>query len=81
MPAPKDAVMTAQEVYDQAIKPLPAADRLRLAALILNDFPPQAVVDYSEEWTDEDLRDFTLHGLRHIDDSLRGEEVDASAER
>ena len=37
--------MTVREIYEQAIKPLPAADRLRLATLILNDIPPQAVVD------------------------------------
>ena len=51
--------MTTQEVYDRSIKPLPAAERLRLAELILNDIPPQAVVDYSDEWSEEDLQDFT----------------------
>jgi hypothetical protein len=45
-------------IYEQPIKPLSVADRLRLAALILNDIPPRAVVDYSVEWSEEDLRDF-----------------------
>jgi len=31
--------MTIEQLYDQAIKPLPAADRLRLATLILNEIP------------------------------------------
>ena len=56
--------MTIQEMYEQSIKPLAASERLRLAALILNDIPSHAVVDYSEDWTDEDMRDLTLHSLR-----------------
>ena len=62
--------MTIQEMYDQSIKTLPAPDRLKLATLILNDIPPQAVVDYSDEWSDEDLRDFTLAGQAHINKML-----------
>ena len=51
--------MTVETLYAQSIKPLTAAERLRLAAMILEDIPPQSFVDYSEEWTDEDLADFT----------------------
>ena len=58
--------MTVQEVYDHSIKPLPAAERLQLATLILNDIPPQSVVDYSDEWSEEDLRDFTNAGNAYI---------------
>ena len=50
--------MTVNQIYEQTIRPLSMADRLRLAALILNDIPPHAVVDYSDEWSEEDLRDF-----------------------
>jgi hypothetical protein len=32
--------MTVYEIYDQAIKTLPAGERLRLAKLILNDLSP-----------------------------------------
>jgi hypothetical protein len=56
--------LTITEIYEQTIKPLPAADRLRLATLILNDIPPQSVIDYSEEWSEEDMRDATLHSWR-----------------
>jgi hypothetical protein len=69
--------MTIQELYNQSIKPLPAADRLRLAALILNDIPPAAVADYSEEWTDEDIREATLHSWRRAAASMGEEEEDA----
>jgi hypothetical protein len=31
--------MTIEQLYDQAIKPLPATDRLRLATMILNEIP------------------------------------------
>ncbi len=45
--------MTVDQIYEQTVKPLSMADRLRLAALILNDIPPHAVVDYSDEWSEE----------------------------
>ncbi len=51
--------MTVETLYAQSIKQLTAAERLRLAAMILEDIPPQSFVDYSEEWTDEDMADFT----------------------
>jgi hypothetical protein len=50
--------MTIQEMYDRTIKSLPPAERLYLAQLILQDIPPQAIVDFSEEWSEDDLRDF-----------------------
>jgi hypothetical protein len=66
--------MTIQELYAQTIKPLPAAERLRLAALILNDIPSRAVVDYSEEWSEEDLADFSKASWEHISRSLDEED-------
>ena len=51
--------MNLAELYNREIKSLSAADRLRLARLILDDIPPQSLVDYGEEWNDEDLKDFT----------------------
>jgi len=66
--------MTVDQIYEQTIKPLSMADRLRLAALILNDIPPHAVVDYSDEWSEEDLRDIQQAGWEHIDTLLEYEE-------
>lgn len=50
--------MTAEELYEQVVRLLPAAERLRLATLILQGIPPEAVADDSGEWSDEDLADF-----------------------
>ncbi|MGQ9630798.1 MAG: hypothetical protein ACUVXI_10890 [bacterium] len=67
--------MTAEEVYSQVVKPLPPSERLKLATLILNDIPPRAIVDYSEEWTEEDMREATLYSFRRAAWSF-GEGVD-----
>jgi hypothetical protein len=66
--------MTVNQIYEQTIKPLSMVDRLRLAALILNDIPPHAVVDYSDEWSEEDLRDFREASWGYIDTILEDEE-------
>lgn len=69
--------MTVNQLYEQTIKPLAPAERLRLATLILNDIPPQSVVDYSDEWSEEDMRDAALHSLRQADVSFADGEDDA----
>jgi len=71
--------MTAEEVYSQVVKPLPPSERFRLAAMILNDISPRAVVDYSDEWTEEDMRDLTVYSLRYAAQSF-GEEEEEDAE-
>jgi hypothetical protein len=68
---------TPEAIYGQVIKPLPVSQRLRLATMILNDIPPQAVVDYSEEWTEEDMRDASLYSFRRAAKSLGEEAKDA----
>lgn len=64
---------SAEEVYSQVVKSLPPSERLRLATMILNDIPPQSVVDYSDEWSEEDMRDLTTHTFRYAAESF-GEE-------
>ena len=49
--------MTRSQRYEQTMKPLPAADRYRLAGLILHDISPQAVVDASNTWTEEEMHE------------------------
>ena len=70
---------TAEEVYSQVVKTLPPSERFKLATMILNDIPPRAVVDYSEEWTEEDMRDLTIYSLRYAAQSF-GEEEGENAE-
>jgi hypothetical protein len=50
---------SAQEVYNQVTSTLSLTERLRLASLLLDDLKRQnvAVIDDSDEWTDEDMED------------------------
>ena len=59
------------EIYEKTIKPLSAPDRFRLATLILNDIPPEAIVDYRDDWSEEDLRDWTLRPYIDVGFELR----------
>jgi hypothetical protein len=53
------ATMTSiEEFYVTAVRVRPARERLQLAAMILNDIAPQTGVEYSEEWTEEDVQEF-----------------------
>ena len=69
--------MTARELYEQTIKSMPPWERFQLATLILNDISPRAISDYSEEWTEEDMREATLYSLQRAAASLGEDEDDA----
>lgn len=69
---------TAEAVYDQVVRPLPTSERLRLAALILEQISPRAVVDYREEWTEEDYRDFAAASWAYVSQKLEEEESHAA---
>lgn len=62
--------MSVSELYQQTIKSLSARERLELAKLILTDIPERAVVDYSDDWTEEDLRDANLASWERAGESL-----------
>lgn len=70
LPHPLDA----EGIYDQIVKSLPIAERFKLAQLILTDISPRAVVDYSEEWTEEDMREFSEWSWRYILERVEREE-------
>jgi hypothetical protein len=57
----------AQDVYMVNVRPLPPAERLRVAALILEEFTQAAppVVEESAEWSEEDIRDLTAFSLQY----------------
>jgi hypothetical protein len=59
--------MSARELYDKSIKALPAVDRLRLAAMILDDLAATtgAGLDVRDDWSDEDVADLTAYSLKH----------------
>jgi hypothetical protein len=62
--------MTIQELYHDSIKPLPAAERLQLASIILGDIPPQSLVDFRSEWSDEDLKDLNRASWQLIESEV-----------
>src|SRR5262245_18402571 len=43
---------TTEEIYEQIVKPLPAAERLRLIGKIVNDLSIQAMEDRAPEYHD-----------------------------
>ena len=65
---------TIQDLYALNVRNRPASERLQLAAMILNDIPPQSVADYSETWTDEDIRDFGKASQSYANRRLEEEE-------
>lgn len=63
--------MTALDVYERTIKPLPPSKRLQLASLILNDLAgDHRSIDEDGEWSAEDLADVTRATWTHIDQQL-----------
>jgi hypothetical protein len=68
--------MTIEQLYEQAIKPLSADDRLRLAAIILAEFPQITLVVERDDWSEEDLRDLQRATWAYIDQAF-GDEDDA----
>ena len=58
---------TAQEIFVKTIRALPPTERLRLAALILDDLACSnlSVVDISDTWSEQDQSDLTAFSLRY----------------
>jgi hypothetical protein len=67
---------TVQEIYQNIVATLPLSDRLRLAALILNDLTQQnvAVIDASNTWTDQDQLELTSFSLQYANSLFPDEE-------
>jgi len=59
--------LTAQEVFTETVRDLSPSERLRLAALILQDLAQSevAVVDRRDTWTEQDQRDLTTFTLQY----------------
>lgn len=67
--------MSAIQLYREKIKSLPAAERLELAKIILDDIPPESVLDFDTNWSDEDLRDAAACSAMNINKSIGSEEI------
>jgi len=59
--------LTAQEVFTETVRTLPPSERLRLAALILQDLAQWdvAIMDQSYTWSEQDQRDLTAVSLKY----------------
>ena len=59
--------LTAQEVFTETVRDLPPSERLRLAALILQDLAQSemTVVDRNDTWTEQDQRDLMTFSLQY----------------
>ena len=59
--------LTAQEVFTETVRALPPTERLRLAALILQDLTQSevAVVDSRDAWSEQDQSDLTTFSLQY----------------
>ena len=59
--------LTAQEVFAETVRALPPSERLRLAALILQELAQSevAIVDRSDTWSEQDQRDLTTFSLQY----------------
>jgi hypothetical protein len=57
---------TAQQVYSNEVSILPPSEQLRLATLILAGLSETsaAAMDFSDEWSDEDLRDLSAFAIQ-----------------
>ena len=58
---------TAQEVFVRDVRDLPLAERLRLASLILEEVTQSgvAIVEQSENWSEQDKQDIAAFSLEH----------------
>ena len=59
--------LTAQEVFAKTVCALSPSERLRLAALILQELAQSevAIVDRSDTWSEQDQRDLTTFSLQY----------------
>lgn len=67
---------TIQEIYQNIVATLPLSDRLRLAALILNDLAQQnvQVIDTSDTWREQDQLELTSFSLQYANSLFPDEE-------
>lgn len=54
----------AKEFYAEAVTSLPPQERLRLAALILDDLANN-VAEFSDAWSEADMQDLVAFSLSH----------------
>ncbi len=65
-----------RNLYDTRVRPMPPAERLQLARLIIDDLaPPEKPLDVSDDWSHDDLTELTAFSAHHAaspSEDLRG---------
>jgi hypothetical protein len=61
--------MTVQELYEAALHTLSPSERLVLANLLLSNVVGQDI-EYRDDWSEEDMREFSAASMRTIDERL-----------
>lgn len=70
---------TAQQIYESQVKPLTVHDRLELVRLIMGDLAESAsrwLVEESDLWSQDDLKDLSYASSLHASRMLADEEAD-----
>jgi hypothetical protein len=67
---------TVQEIYQNLVVTLPLNERLRLAALILNDLTGQnvTIIDTSDTWSEQDQLELTSFSWQYANSLFPEEE-------
>ena len=57
--------MSARDIYDQTIRPLPPMERLRIATFILDELSASGGqgLDIRNDWSDEDVADLMGYSI------------------
>jgi hypothetical protein len=68
---------TAADVFTDSVKTLPPTEKLRLAALILDDLakPSLEAIDISDSWSREDELDLSAFTLRYAEETYPEDET------
>jgi hypothetical protein len=57
--------VSVEELYLKSVRLLSPKERLRLAAMILNDITAENQIEFNDSWTEQDLQDLTAFALSH----------------
>jgi len=55
--------MTVEQLYESAIRSLPLDEQIQLARYIVWKCSTDGPVEYSDAWSEEDMREFTAYSV------------------
>ena len=71
----RGSLMTVEQVYEEAVSQLPNDEQMRLATYIAWKCARTGPIEYSGEWSDEDMRDFTAASAALFERREAGEDA------